>query len=286
MANETQKNYWTNLAKKKWLAIADEMDVRFAAINEVLMQATSLRAGETVLDIGCGTGATSLEAARRIGSQGWVRGVDVSEPMLEAARNLAGLSGFKTVDFIKADAQTDNPGLLANVFISRFGVMFFEDPLAAFTNLRMHAAPGARLAFAAWAPLIKNEHWRKPFELVKNLVGEGVARRPNAPSPLAFADAGYVQSLLSQAGWKNIHVQEQPIDLMGKSLEREAQIACVLGPSAALLEEKQADATTRQTAAEIFLKSLPDYTKILPDGRVSLAATINMITANLEPAGA
>lgn len=283
MANEKQKNYWTNLAKKKWLGIADEMDVRFAAIDDALMQASCLRAGENVLDIGCGTGATSLQAARHVGAHGRVRGVDVSPPMLEVARNLALKSGLQTLDFIEADAQTDHPGLSADVLISRFGVMFFEDPLAAFNNLRYHAAPGARLAFAVWADLDKNEHWYRPFELVKTLVGEGSARRVNAPGPLAFAEAGYVYGLLSKAGWKTVHVQEQSVDLMGESLKREAQIACILGPSGALLEEKQADETMLKMAEELFLKSLPDYAKILPDGRVSLPAAINIITAHLEP---
>lgn len=281
MANEKQKNYWTNLAQTKWLRVADEMDLRFAEVNEALLSTACLRAGETVLDIGCGTGATSLEAAKLVGAEGRVRGVDVSEPMLEAARKLAIRSGFKTLDFRQADAQTDNPGMSANVLISRFGIMFFEDPLAAFMNLAIHAAPGARLAFAAWAALVKNEHWHRPFELAKELVGEGVVRRPHAPSPLAFADAGYVRSLLSQAGWKNIQVQEQPVDLVGETLEREAKVACILGPSAALLEEKQADEKIIKVAEEIFLKSLPDYATVLPDGRVKLAATINMITADL-----
>lgn len=282
MANEKQKNYWKNLAKKKWLGIADEMDMRFAAINDALMRAAALRAGENVLDVGCGTGATSLEAARRVGAQGRVMGVDVSEPMLEAARSLAVKSGFKTLGFMECDAQTDNLGLSADVLISRFGVMFFEDPVAAFKNLRIHAAPGARLAFAAWAGLDKNEHWHRPFELVKNLVGEGSVRRTNAPGPLAFANSGYVHTLLSQAGWNNIHIQEQSVDLICESFEREAQIACILGPSGALLEEKQADASIIKAAEEIFFKSLPDYSKILPDGRISLTATINIITANLE----
>lgn len=280
MANEKQKNYWTNMVGKKWVSMGDEMEMRFAAINELLMQEAALKAGEKVLDIGCGTGVTSLEAARLVGPGGQVRGVDISAPMLDVARALATRAGLKNLDFMLADAQTDHPGLAADHLISRFGVMFFEDPVAAFTNLRASAAPGGRLTFAAWAPLAKNEHWRKPFELAKALVGEGVIRRPHAPGPLAFDDTGYVLSILERSGWKNARLEERNVYLAGESIEREAQIACILGPSGALLEEKRADESLLKKAEEAFLKSLPDYAESLPDGRIRLLATINMVSAS------
>lgn len=279
MANEKQKNYWTNLAGKKWLANADEMEVRFAAINDVLMHQAALLPGERVLDIGCGTGITSLAAARLVGPKGQVKGMDVSEPMLQAARAMAKRSGLNNLDFILADAQTDDPKIAADRLISRFGVMFFEDPVAAFTNLRCNAASGAGLAFVAWAPLAKNEHWLRPLELARALVGEGAARHPRAPGPLAFGDTDYVISILKQSGWGDVGIKQQMIDLMGTSLEREAQMACTLGPSAALLEEKHADEKILKEAKRIFLKSLPEYVEVMPDGRIRVPATINIVTA-------
>lgn len=280
MANEKQKKYWTDMVGKKWVAMGDEMERRFAPVNEVLMRAAALQAGETVLDIGCGTGITSLSAAHLVGSGGRVRGVDVSAPMLDKARALATQADLRNLDFLLADAQTDHPGVAADCLISRFGVMFFDDPKAAFENLRSNAAPGARLAFSAWAPLAKNEHWRKPFELAKTLVGEGSVRRKHAPGPLAFDDADYVVSILQRSGWKSIHLEEKTVYLMGDSVEREAQIACILGPSAALLEEKWADESDLKRAEDVFFKYLPDYADILPSGQVRLLATINVITAS------
>lgn len=281
MANEKQKNYWINVAGKKWLALGGAMETRMAAINEAVLQKAALKAGESVLDIGCGTGVTSLAAAHLAGPAGRVRGVDVADTMLDVAREQAAQSGLKTLDFILADAQTDDLGLPANILISRFGVMFFEDPIAAFANLRRNAAHGARMVFAAWAPLSQNEHWRRPLELAKTLVGEGAVRRAHTPGPLAFEDAEYVLSILARSGWKHGDVQAQKIDLIGESLAQEARIACVMGPSGALFEEKRAEDHIIRKAAEMFLKALPDYTELLPDGRVKLSATINIVTADL-----
>lgn len=215
MANEKQKDCWSNLVGQKWLAKADEMETRFAGINDVLMEVAGLQAGEIVLDIGCGAGGTSLSAARLVGPAGRVRGLDVSEPMLQAARTRAAQSGLGNLDFVLADAQTDNPAISANILISRFGVMFFEDPVAAFKNLRANAVPDARLVFVAWAPLAKNEHWLRPLEIARTLVGEGTAGHPQAPGPMAFSDVTYVKSVLERAGWNHIGIKEQTIDLIG-----------------------------------------------------------------------
>lgn len=280
MANEKQKKYWTNVAGKKWLALGGAMEARMAALNEAILEKAALKTDESVLDIGCGTGVTSLAAARLVGPAGRVRGVDVAETMLDVAKEQAAQSGLKTLDFILADAQTDDLGLSANILISRFGVMFFEDPIAAFANLRRNVASGARMVVAAWAPLSQNEHWLRPLELAKTLVGEGAVRRAHAPGPLAFDDADYVLSILARSGWKHGDVQVQKIDLIGESLVQEARIACVMGPSGALFEEKRVEDHIIRKAEEMFLKALPDYTERLPDGRVKLPAMIHMITAD------
>lgn len=280
MANEKQKNYWTNVAGKKWLAMGGAMEARFTAINDAVIAAAALKPGDLVLDIGCGAGMTSMAAADFIKPTGHVRGIDVSEPMLAEAATQAHQMGCKNLDFLLADAQTDHLGLAANALISRFGVMFFEDPVAAFINLRKNTAPNGRMVFAAWAPLDKNEHWLKPFELAKTLVGEGIVRRPHAPGPLAFSDADYVLSILAQSGWNHAKIEEITIDLIGESFESEARIACLMGPSGALFEEKRADAKLLNKAEEMFLKALPSYAKKTIGGQVRLPATINLIKAD------
>lgn len=279
MANEKQKDYWTHGVVKKWLSLAQVVESRFANINALILAQAALKPGERVLDIGCGPGTTSLAACLAVGPTGSVCGVDISAPMLEAAREQTAAMGLEQIEFVLADAQTEHFTPAFDVLISRFGVMFFDDAVAAMANLRRSVTAQGRLAFAAWGPLAENLHWSRPLEIVRGLVGIGAVRHPHAPGPMAFADAAYVQQVFSQAGWQQIEVTKTKVWLEGASLDSEAQMACVLGPSAALLEEKKASAEFYDQARALFRQALADYAEILPDGRVRLEATLNIITA-------
>ena len=279
MANEKQKTYWNEIAGPKWVGLGGAMETRLEPVSDAVIEAAALRPGERVLDIGCGAGFTSLEAARAVGPRGHVLGVDISASMLEAARALAGKAGAETLAFTQADAQTEIFTPPANVLISRFGVMFFEDPVAAFANLRRSAAPGARMVFAAWARLDENPHWAKPLALVEALVGPGTPRPPRGPGPMAFAEPDYVLSLLAAAGWNNGRLRTQEVFLRGASLEEEARIGCFMGPAGGLLDEKQATPEQREAAYQSIRAALPSYAITRPDGGVSQPATIHLIMA-------
>ncbi len=278
MANETQKTYWNEIAGPKWLGLGGAMEARLAPVSDAVIAAAALQPGEHVLDVGCGAGFTSLDAAQKVGPSGHVLGVDISHPMLEAARELAAREHAGHLEFAFGDAQTDYFTPPANVFISRFGVMFFENPVAAFANLRRSAASGARLAFAAWAPLADNVHWAKPLAIVQAQLGPGTERAHRAAGPLAFDDPDYVLAILQESGWSHGEVTVQKLFLRGVSLDEEARIACTMGPSGALLDEKHASLTQRETAYNTIHAALPDYAQIVPGG-VRLAATIHLITA-------
>ncbi len=281
MANDKQRAYWSGVAAPKWLAFGGAMEARLAPVNDVVIAAAALLPGERVLDVGCGVGFTSLDAERKVGPKGHVLGVDIAAPMIEAARDLAARNGAANLEFMVGDAQTEVFSPPADALISRFGVMFFEDPVAAFANLRLSAAPGARLAAAAWAPIQDNLHWAVPLHLVEALLGPGASRIPRAPGPLAFDDAAYVLSVLEQAGWKNAKVQAQTVHLHGVSLDAEARVACMMGPAGALLDEKQASPAQRQTAYETIRAALPGYAEVT-NGGVRLAASIHLITASVS----
>lgn len=279
MANEKQKTYWSKVGGPKWVGLGGAMEARLAPVSDLLIQLAALQPGETVLDIGCGAGLTSLAAAQAVGPNGHVLGVDISDTMLEAARALGTQANTANLTLTLGDAQTDEFSPPANVLISRFGVMFFEDPIAAFANLRRSTAPGARMVLTAWAPLSANEHWRKPLELVETLVGPGAPRIPHAPGPLAFDEPDYVSTLLREAGWQNGTVRAVEVNLHGVSLDEEARVACFMGPSGALLEEKQASPKQREAARQAIRAALPSYTTTTPDGGVHLPATLHLITA-------
>lgn len=279
MANEKQKDYWTHGVVKKWLAMSEQVEARFTAITPSILAQAGLKPGDRVLDIGCGPGTTALAAASCVGRSGHVTGIDISAPMLESARRAAEQAGVENIAFHLADAQTEPLAPPVDVLISRFGVMFFDDPVAAFKNLHQATKPQGRLVFAAWGPLAENLHWLRPLEIVQGLVGVGEVRRPHAPGPMAFADPDYVLSILARSGWRGATVTPTKLWLHGASLEDEAQMACLLGPSAALLEEKKATAEIVGQARTLFKEALPGYAKILPDGQVRLEATLNMIAA-------
>ena len=283
MANDKQKTYWTEVAAPKWLSLEGAMEARLAPVSDAVIEAAGLKPGERVLDIGCGAGRTSQEAARAVGEAGYVLGIDIAPPMLEAARAHAAVeaaAGMAPVEFALADAQTKRFTPPFDVLISRFGVMFFEDPGAAFANLRASMRPGGRLVFAAWAPLSVNRHWEIPLRLVEALVGPGTPRVPHAPGPLAFDDPAYVQDILSVAGWREVEVRAEPVFLRGASLDDEARVACFMGPAGALLDEKKADAATRAGANKAVSDALPGFATVEPDGSVRLPATIHLVTAS------
>ena len=283
MANDKQKAYWSEIAAPKWRSLVGAMEARLAPVSDAVIAAAGLKPGERVLDIGCGAGRTSQEAARAVGEAGYVLGIDIAAPMIEAARAHAAAEagpGMAPVEFAIADAQTERFTPPFDALISRFGVMFFENPAAAFANLRASTRPGGRLVFAAWAPLSGNPHWKIPLRLVEALVGPGAPRVPQAPGPLAFDDPAYVHDLLLEAGWRGVKVRAEAVFLRGASLDDEARVACFMGPAGALLDEKQASSDARAAANKAVREALSGYATIAPDGSVRLPATIHLVTAS------
>jgi len=275
MSNDKQIAYWNEVAGPKWVGLDDAMDAKFAHINELLFSHAAARPGEAVLDIGCGTGTTALPFASAVTPGGHVTGIDVSEPMLQVARRRS--ASCSNVTFLLADAQSHNfAGEKFNLLASRFGVMFFTDPVAAFTNLRSALAEGGRLCFVCWAPLRDNPHWQIPFDIVAARLGSPQPRHPHAPGPLAFSDAAYVETILQDSGFSDIRIAPTPVQIMGETLEEEARIACVLGPAAALLDEKQAVQSTRSTIRAEIAEALRLF--LTPQGMIS-PATVHLVTA-------
>jgi SAM-dependent methyltransferase len=275
MSNEKQIAYWNEVAGPKWVGLDDAMNAKFANINELLLSHAAARPGEAALDIGCGTGTTAFPFASAVTPGGHVTGIDVSEPMLQVARRRS--AKCSNITFLLADAQShDFGGEKFNLLASRFGVMFFTNPVAAFTNLRGTLTEDGRLCFVCWAPLQDNPHWQIPFDIVVARFGRPEPRHKHAPGPLAFSDSAYVESILTDSGFSDIQILPTSVPIIGETLEEEARIACILGPAAALLDEKKADDSTRSEIRAEIAEALRVF--LTPQGMIS-PATVHLVTA-------
>jgi SAM-dependent methyltransferase len=275
--NAAQQDYWNTVAGPRWVGFGGAMESRVREVNDLLLARAAPLPGEHVLEIGCGTGATTIPLARAVGAHGHILAVDIAEPMLAVARRQVAESGLGNITLLLADAQTHDfaPGRF-DLIVSRFGVMFFADPPAAFRNLCRAARAGGRLCFACWAPLAENPHWLVPYDAVVRRLGPPAPKDPRLPGPLAFSDPDYVEEFLSAAGFADIEIRRERPDIIGASPEAEAEYALVMGPSGRLIDEKQPDAATRQALEREMIGALAAYVR---GGELRLPATIFVVSA-------
>lgn len=271
-ANADQTAYWNNDAGTTWAELQDLLDVQLEPLGRRVLDALSPQPGEWVLDVGCGSGQTTLALGGRVGPAGRAVGVDISRPMLEVARRRGEVA--PQVAFHEADAQTFafEPATFDAIH-SRFGVMFFEDPTAAFANLRGALKPGGRLAFVCWRTPAENPIMALPMAAAANLLPPPEPPTPGAPGPFAFADAGRVRTVLSDAGFADISVEPQDMAAGGNSLDDTVRMALRVGPlGRQLREHPQAEGPV----IEAIHRALSQH---LIDGRVFLGSATWIVTA-------
>lgn len=243
--NAEQIKYWNDLAGPRWAAQAEMLDRQIGPLGERTMERAGFAAGERVLDVGCGCGSTAIEIARRVGPSGRVVGIDLASPMLDVAREAVRRAGAANVDLLNADAQTHRFAPASfDVLFSRFGVMFFADPRAAFANLREALRLGGRLAFLCWQALPLNPWMAVPLAAVLQHVAPPAPPEPGAPGPFAFADSGRVRGLLEGAGFAGVAFESLNEKLSvagGHDLDAAVDVLLQLGPAAALLRDASED---------------------------------------------
>lgn len=204
--HEDPRAYWNEEGGRRWVRAQEQLDRMMRPITVRLLDAVEAVAGERVIDVGCGCGLTTRELAARVGPDGQVTGVDISRPMLERARTLAG--DLPGVELVEADAATyPFAAGAATLITSRFGVMFFQDSQAAFTNLRRALAPDGRMVFACWQAPLRNAWVHAPLAAVAELVPSVHSPPGDAPGPFRFADPSPTCELLVAAGFHSVEFE-------------------------------------------------------------------------------
>jgi ubiquinone/menaquinone biosynthesis C-methylase UbiE len=208
---DEQAELWNSTAGCAWVDAESLIDELFKPLEDLLVDAVAAGPGGRVLDIGCGTGGTTLAAARALGAEGRCVGVDISEPMITAARARAEREGV-AASFIAADAgaYAFEPGSF-DLLISRFGVMFFSEPVQAFANLRRAASKAAEARLIAWRSAAENPFMTTAERAAAPLLPDLPARKADAPGQFAFGDQDRVRAILEESGWADIDLR--PIDV-------------------------------------------------------------------------
>ena len=251
--NRDQAEYWSSAEGAKWVDHQAFFDGSMAPVLERLLAAADLRAGQHVLDIGCGTGASTLAAAAMVGPEG-------------------------NVAFIEGDAQTHafSPASI-DALISRFGVMFFSDPVAAFANMARALKPRARLTFIAWGPMAENPWFALPLAAAAARLGAPEPPPPHAPGPMAFSDQAHVSDILARAGLSEITVQEVRLAFTPPGdVASLADFLTHVGPAARIIAAKQGSAADARAITADIRAALAPFAGA--DG-VRVPALLNLFSA-------
>jgi len=277
--NADQIAYWNGPAGGRWADRQAAQDILLGPVADILIDRAKPVSGERVIDVGCGSGATAIAFGRKVAPSGHVFGIDVSNPMLERAR--ASAPKDLPIDFVLADATVypfdpQSVDLLA----SRFGVMFFADPVLSFTNMRKALRPSGRLAFACWREPRENPWMLAPLQAVYKHAPKLPPQGPEDPGPFAFASEERVNRILSAAGFTNIAMEPCPLSLdiaIGGGLDAAVQSVVGIGPSNRALEGQPAE--IRAAAIQSIREML---TPLAKGNTVPLAGSIWIVTARVS----
>lgn len=275
VVNREQADAWNGDEGNHWAAHQDRYDAMNEPFTLALLEAAALAPTDEVLDVGCGCGYTT-RAAGRAARRGRAVGVDLSAPMLERARAAAAEEGLGNVTFEQGDAQVHPfpPGAF-NAVISQFGIMFFADPIAAFTNIRRALGSGGRLIVVCWQELARNPWVTVPATAALAHVPVPDLGAPGAPGPFSLADPDRLSAVLSGAGFGQIKINPVAGPL---KLGRDAAdaVGFIAGTRLARTLLDQVDSSTAQRALEAVADALHSYQT--PDG-VMLDGAAWLVTA-------
>jgi len=282
--NTDQIAEWNGGLGQRWAEQQRELDGIVLPFGQAALARAAAQPGERVIDIGCGCGDTSLALAAQVGTAGQVLGVDVSQPMLAVARHSAASAGWPQLRFDEADAASAALPAERDLLFSRFGVMFFSQPVPAFSHLRGALRAGGRCVFVCWRTPRDNAWAMTPLTAARQALGITPAPAdPLAPGPFAFADESRLHSLLAEAGFVDIAIErcDAPV-LLGHTPQQAAANALRIGPTSRLAAE--VGETQRPLISDAVTRALAALAAA--DGSVRLAGSTWLVSAHNPRQGA
>jgi len=272
MDNQQQSDFWNGDAGQRWVTFSDRLDAMLRPFADLILEAAHLSSEETVLDIGCGGGALSLLTTNKAKS---VLGVDISRPLIALARDRS--KSTKSAAFQHGDASNITLDKKRDVAISRFGVMFFSDPVSAFANIQAQLTDDGRLVFACWQSPVKNAWAKAPLEAAMPFFKTmPTPPEPHAPGPFAFADSQYLTDVLMDAGWSSVELTDWTGDirLPGNDAKEAAAFMMEMGPLTKIMKEQDLDFAQVQAALVAKLKENAN-----DDGTVDMQGSVWIVKA-------
>ena len=268
--------YWNEKSGPKWVKLDDAMNERFSILTDELFARANINKNERILDIGCGGGETSFRASKLVGPDGYVMGADISETLLSFARKK--FSNISNLDFNTCDAQ-NYKFEKANFdrVISRFGVMFFENPIEAFKNIRLSLKDDGTITCVSWSDIMKNEFFTEGASVITKYTQKNLPAVTQEPGPFAFSDKNYIEQILKLSGFQGIEIDTIDSCISTKdTIEKDVELLINIGPRAKML-----------SAAKLSERELASITQDMKflcrerqfQGEITYKACLNYITA-------
>ena len=274
--NDEQYEYWNKGIGQKWVKEDNSLNERFAILTKEFFSRANINKNEKVLDIGCGGGITSFEASKLVGKDGYVLGADISEILLDLAKK--NYSNIENLEFKYCDVQ--NYKFKKNIFskvISRFGVMFFENPIVAFRNIYNSIQNGGSLHFVCWTNVLENEFFTAAANIIIKHLNKEFPQVTRAPGPFAFSEKKYVKQILNASGFKNIKVDKiyTSISTYDDS-KKDGELLFNIGLAGRLLAEEN---LSEEELSKIKNKIIEMTQKRQIDGKINYKACLNFVSA-------